>query len=98
MDKKHFTRLALAGLMAGSFGMTACDKGTSSNDEETGITAAKTLAAFQSECEKAGGTFAAHDCTGHNTCKGHSYQEGKGVATHDCQGMSSCEGGSCVES
>ncbi len=99
MDKHSFTRLAIAGIMAGGLTMTGCEHNTSSNTETAtgGITAAKTLAEFQAECAKMGGTFMAHDCAGMNECKGHSYEEGKGVATHDCQGKSSCHGGSCQE-
>lgn len=88
----------MAGIMAGGFALTACDDSTSSNTDKTGIAAAKTLADFQAECAKVGGAFKAHDCQAMNECKGHSFQEGKGVATHDCKGHSSCEGGSCIES
>jgi hypothetical protein len=101
MEKSALTRLAIAGIMAGGFLLTGCENGTSSQpaaSNGTGITAAKTLAAFQTECSKLGGTFKAHDCSGQNECKGHSFQEGKDVAAHDCAGHSSCQGGSCIES
>lgn len=98
MDKRSLTRLAIAGMMAGSFALTACEDGTSSKTEpKTGIAAAKTLAEFQAECAKSGGAFKAHDCQAMNECKGHSYQEGKGVAVNECKGHSACQGGSCVE-
>ncbi len=99
MDHRSLTRIALAGIMAGGLTLTACENSTSSKVETaTGIASAKTLAAFQSECEKAGGTFKSHDCSAKNECKGHSYQEGKGVAQHDCKGQTACQGGSCIES
>lgn len=98
MDKRSLTRLAIAGMMAGGFALTACEESTSAKTADmTGIAAAKTLAAFQAECEKAGGTFKSHDCQAMNECKGHSFQEGKGVATHECKGHSACQGGSCIE-
>lgn len=98
MDKRSLTRLAIAGMMAGSFAITACEDGTSSKTEDKGgIAAAKTLAEFQAECAKSGGTFKAHDCQAMNECKGHGYQEGKGVAVHECKGHSACQGGSCIE-
>ncbi len=99
MDKRSLTRLALAGMVAGGFALSACDDGASSNNEgkATGIAAAKTLEQFQKECADAGGMFKSHDCQAMNDCKGHSFQEGKGVATHDCKGHSACKGGSCVE-
>ena len=98
MDKRSLTQLAIAGMMAGSFALTACESGTSSKDmDAAGISGAKTLAEFQAECTAAGGTFASHDCQAMNECKGHSYQEGKGVAEHECKGHSACQGGSCVE-
>lgn len=99
MDKRSLTRLAIAGMMAGGFALTACEDSTSSKTEDkTGIVAAKTLADFQAECTKLGGTFKTHDCQSLNECKGHSYQEGKGVALHECKGQSACQGGSCIES
>lgn len=99
MDKSILTRLALAGMMAGSLALTACEDSTSSNKEQnaTGIAAARTLEDFKKECAALGGTFAAHDCHGHNECKGHSFQEGKGVDSHACKGQSACQGGSCIE-
>jgi hypothetical protein len=98
MDKHMLTRLALAGLMTGGLAMTACNKSTSPEAETaTGIAGARTLAEFQKECEATGGKFTSHECNGHNECKGHSYQEGKGVDAHDCKGRSACQGGSCVE-
>lgn len=101
MDKQSLTRLALSGMMAGGMFLTACEKSSTAPAAETpktGITAAKTVGDFQTECTKIGGTFAAHDCSGLNSCKGHSFQEGEGVASHDCKGHSSCKGGSCIES
>lgn len=99
MDKQSLTRLAIAGMMAGSFTFTACENSTSSAPAPmTGIVAAKTLADFQTECTKLGGTFKTHECQSLNECKGHSYQEGKGVALHECKGHSACKGGSCIES
>lgn len=99
MEKRSLTRLAIAGMIAGSFALTACEDSTSSKtDAKTGIVAAKTLAEFQAECAKLGGAFKTHDCQSMNECKGHSYQEGKGIAIHDCKGHSACQGGSCVES
>lgn len=98
MEKNALSRLAIAGLMAGGLALTACENSTSSKpDTKTGIAAAKTLADFQSECTKLGGAFKSHDCSAQNECKGHSYQEGKGVATHECKGHSACQGGSCIE-
>ncbi len=100
MERKSLTRLALAGIMAGSFALTACEKDSTGpkTETKTGITAATTLSAFQAECTKAGGAFAAHGCSGLNDCKGHSYLEGKEVSAHDCKGQSTCAGGSCIES
>jgi hypothetical protein len=100
MDKKAFGKLALAGIMAGGFLLAGCDDGASAKagPTGTGIVAAKTLADFQAECAKTGGAFKAHDCSGLNECKGHSFQEGKAVASHECKGHSSCQGGSCIES
>lgn len=98
MDKHSLTRLALAGIMAGGLTLTACEDSASSKEGMTGgISSAKTLSAFQMECEKMGGTFKTHDCNAMNDCKGHSYQEGKGVAEHECKGHSACQGGSCIE-
>ncbi len=98
MDKKILTRLALAGMMSGSLALTACEDSTSSKDETAkGIAAARTLEDFKKECADLGGTFKAHDCSAMNECKGHSYQEGKGVVQHECKGHSACMGGSCVE-
>jgi hypothetical protein len=100
MEKKTLSRLAIAGILAGGFALTGCDKSTSPKEETgaTGIAAAKTLTEFQTECTTLGGTYKAHDCSGMNECKGHSFQEGEGVASHDCAGHSSCMGGSCIES
>ncbi|MDQ3003060.1 MAG: hypothetical protein M3Y08_17580 [Fibrobacterota bacterium] len=98
MDKRSLTRLAIAGMMVGGFALTACEDSTSSKaDAKTGISAATTLAAFQAECQKNSDTFKSHDCKAMNECKGHSYQEGKGVAQHECKGQSACQGGSCIE-
>lgn len=98
MDTRSLTRLAIAGMMAGSIALTGCEDSTSGKmEEKTGISSAKTIAEFQSECLKIGGTFKNHDCQAMNDCKGHSYQEGKGVAQHECKGHSACQGGSCVE-
>jgi hypothetical protein len=99
MNKTRLTQLALAGMMAGSLSLTACENSTSSAKEETatGIAAAKTLADFQKQCEASGGTFSSHDCSAKNECKGHSFQEGLGVDKHDCKGHSACKGGSCLE-
>jgi hypothetical protein len=97
MEKKAWTKMAMAGIMAGGCLLAGCEKSPSEPAQTgTGITAAKTLTDFQSECTKLGGAFKAHDCSGMNECKGHSFQEGK-VATHDCKGLSSCMGGSCIE-
>ncbi|MEO6096951.1 MAG: hypothetical protein ABIW76_15245 [Fibrobacteria bacterium] len=99
MDKLSLTRLAIAGMIAGGFALTACEDSTSSKAKDnTGIAAAKTLTEFQAECAKSGGAFKAHDCQSMNECKGHSFQEGKGVALHECKGHSACQGGSCIES
>ena len=94
MNKPTLTQLALAGIFAGGFAM-GCNNSTGA--QKAPIEGTATLSAFQAECEKLGGTFATHDCQGMNTCKGYSYQEGKGVAHHDCAGHSACLGGSCVE-
>lgn len=98
-EKSSLARLALAGIMAGGMFLTACEKSSTApaTDTKAGITSAKTAAAFQAECAKVGGTFAAHDCSGLNSCKGHSFQEDKGVALHECKGHSACKGGSCIE-
>jgi hypothetical protein len=102
IEKKSETKglgaLAAAGILMGGIALSACDKTTSPKEEASGIAAAKTLAEFQAECAKLGGSFAAHDCSGKNDCKGHSYLEGEGVSAHDCAGHSSCQGGSCIES
>ena len=97
MDTQSLTRMALAGMMAGAFALTGCEKGTESNKTPAGITGAKTLAAFETECAKLNGTFKTHDCQAMNTCKGHSFSETNTVAAHDCQGHSTCKGASCVE-
>ncbi len=99
MEKRSLARLAMAGIVAGGFALTACNESTSSKTETpAGIAAAKTLGDFQAACEQAGGMFKNHDCQSMNECKGHSYQEGKGIASHECKGHSACKGGSCVES
>lgn len=99
MEKKSLSRLAFAGILAGSFALAGCNEATSSQaPAKDGIAGAATLAAFQAECAELGGTFKAHDCSGLNDCKGHSFAEGKAVASHDCKGHSSCAGGSCLES
>jgi hypothetical protein len=98
-EKKLFGSLAVAGILMGGLALSGCDDSMSSKKETpTGIAAAKTLAAFQNECTKAGGSFKTHDCAAMNECKGHSFLEGEGVAKHDCKGTSSCKGGSCIES
>lgn len=98
MDKNSLTRLALSGMLAGGFALSACEKSaTGSNTPATGIAAAKTLADFKAECEKSGGSYKAHDCQGMSDCKGYSFQEGKGVTQHECKGHSACMGGSCQE-
>jgi hypothetical protein len=99
MEKKLFSGLAVAGILLGGLALSGCDSSTSPKTEtSTGITSAKTLADFQTECTKAAGAFKTHDCAAMNECKGHSYLEGEGVAKHECKGMSSCKGGSCIES
>ena len=99
MDKQSLTRLALSGMMAGGLFLTACEKSsTAPVDTTAGITAAKTLGDFQTECTKLGVAFTTHDCKTMNSCKGHSFKDGEGVASHDCKGQTSCKGGSCKES
>ena len=99
MEKKSLSRLALAGIMAGGFALTACEKSATApkTESKTGIAASTTLSAFQAECAKLNGTFKTHDCSGMNECKGHSFAEGKEVASHECKGHSTCAGGSCIE-
>lgn len=98
MDKKSLSRLAIAGIMAGGFALAGCNEATGAKAEpKSGIAGASTLSAFQAECAKLSGAYKAHDCSGLNDCKGHSFAEGKDVASHECKGQSSCAGGSCVE-
>ena len=100
MEKKPFapfSRLALAGILAGGLSVAGCAKDTTTAPQAKAITSAKTLAAFEGECAKLGGQLVAHDCKGHNECKGYSYQEGMAVGAHDCKGLSGCAGKSCIE-
>lgn len=98
MEKKSLSRLAVAGILAGGFALAGCNEATGSKaPAKEGIEGSATLAAFQAECAKLGGAFKAHDCSGMNECKGHSFADGRPVASHECKGHSSCAGGSCVE-
>ena len=97
MEKRSLTQLALAGMMAGGFALSACEDNMSGKTDPA-INGAKTMAEFQTACEKLGGMFKTHDCQGLNECKGHSFADDKGVAVHDCKGHSTCKGGSCIES
>jgi hypothetical protein len=99
ITKQTLAKLALSGMMLGGLILTGCEKSSTAPKEETGktgIAAASTLAQFKMACEAMKGTYAEHDCSTHNSCKGHSFQEGVVVA-HDCSGKSSCAGASCVE-
>jgi hypothetical protein len=100
MDKRSLTRLAISGIIMGGLALAGCESSTSPKTEAVAptLTSAKTALEFETACTAAKGMYKAHDCEGMNTCKGHSFQEGKGIATHDCTGKSSCKGGSCVES
>ncbi len=99
MKKNLLCQLALAGIIAGGSTLIGCESSTASADKPaaTGITAAKTVTEFQAECTKLGGASAIHDCKTLNSCKGFSFQDGKGVASHECKGHSECKGASCVE-
>lgn len=100
MEKKNnLARLAWAGIMAGTLSLAACNEAGAPADsgKAQGIQAAKTQAAFESECAKLMGKLAAHDCKGHNECKGYSYQEGMAVGSHSCKGFANCKGVTCLE-